>query len=64
MFYIRNFKNEFEFFQDMLYESIHIPENKPSKEVLLNSPDIRKYHEDWGRKRDKVLIAVDAVWYR
>ncbi|GEM_PF-5611179 len=35
MFYIRNFesdKNEFEFFLDMLYESIHIAENKPSKE--------------------------------
>ncbi|MEB2302608.1 GNAT family N-acetyltransferase [Lysinibacillus xylanilyticus] len=71
MFTIRNFENEFEFFQDMLYESIHIPENKPSKEVLLNSPGIRKYHEGWGRKGDKALIAVDAenktvgaVWYR
>ncbi|SKC18771.1 Acetyltransferase (GNAT) family protein [Lysinibacillus sp. AC-3] len=74
MFYIRNFegdKNEFEFFLDMLYESIHIVENKPSKEVLLNAPGIRKYHEGWGRKGDKVLIAVDAenktvgaVWYR
>ncbi|MEX3748137.1 N-acetyltransferase family protein [Lysinibacillus xylanilyticus] len=55
----------------MLYESIHIPENKPLKEVLLNSPDIRKYHEGWGRKGDEVLIAfntenqtVGAVWYR
>jgi len=74
MFSIRNFEGnekEFEFFLDMLYESIHIPENKPLKEVLLNSPDIRKYHEGWGRKGDKVLIAfntenqtVDAVWYR
>lgn len=74
MFYIRNFEGnekEFEFFLDMLYESIHIPENKPSKEVLLNSPGIRKYHEGWGRKGDKVLFAVDvenqtvgAAWYR
>lgn len=74
MFSIRNFEGnekEFEFFLDMLYESIHIPENKPLKEVLLNSPHIRKYHEGWGRKGDKVLIAFDAdnktvgaVWYR
>ncbi|MFC9542965.1 GNAT family N-acetyltransferase [Lysinibacillus sp. NPDC056959] len=74
MLYIRNFegdKNEFEFFLDMLYESIHIAENKPSKEALLNASGIRKYHEGWGRKGDKVLIAVDAenksvgaVWYR
>ncbi|MFJ8514805.1 GNAT family N-acetyltransferase [Lysinibacillus xylanilyticus] len=74
MFSIRNFEGnekEFEFFLDMLYESIHIPENKPLKDVLLNSPDIRKYHEGWGRKGDKVLIAfntenqtVGAVWYR
>ncbi|MFJ6210438.1 GNAT family N-acetyltransferase [Lysinibacillus sp. NPDC092081] len=74
MFSIRNFEGsekEFEFFLDMLYESIHIPENKPSKEFLLNLPDIRKYHEGWGRKGDKVLIAfntenhtVGAVWYR
>ncbi|MGE7944374.1 N-acetyltransferase family protein [Lysinibacillus xylanilyticus] len=74
MFSIRNFEGDekdFEFFLDMLYESIHISENKPLKEVLLNSPDIRKYHEGWGRKGDKVLIAfntenqtVGAVWYR
>ncbi|WP_068985939.1 GNAT family N-acetyltransferase [Lysinibacillus xylanilyticus] len=74
MFNIRNFegnKNEFEFFQDMLYESILIPVNKPSKEALLNSPHIRKYHEGWGRKGDQALIAFDvenqtvgAVWYR
>lgn len=74
MFYIRNFEGnikEFEFFQEMLYESVIIPENKPSKEVLLNSPHIRKYHEGWGRNGDTVLIAFDAenqtvgaVWYR
>ncbi|MDM5246126.1 GNAT family N-acetyltransferase [Lysinibacillus sp. G4S2] len=74
MFSIKNFEgneNEFEFFQDMLYESIHIPENKPSKEALLNSPDIKKYHEGWGKVGDKALIAfnrenqmIGAVWYR
>ncbi len=31
---------------------------------MLNSPGIRKYHEGWGRKGDKVLIAVGAIWYR
>lgn len=53
LFSIRNFEDnekEFEFFLDMEYESIHIPENKPSKEVLLNSPGIRKYHEGWEIK--------------
>ncbi|MGE7625104.1 N-acetyltransferase family protein [Viridibacillus sp. NPDC096237] len=69
---IRNLEeNEYEFLLDMLYESIHIPENKPTREELLNLPHIRKYHEDWGRKGDKALIAIDenkqkvgAVWYR
>ncbi|MGG0655790.1 N-acetyltransferase family protein [Rummeliibacillus pycnus] len=76
MLLIRNLEKnekEFEFFKDMLYESIFIPENKPSKEELLNSSNIRKYHEDWGRKGDRVLIAfntetqpqpVGAAWYR
>ncbi len=72
MVFIRNIeKSEFDFLTDMLYESIHIPENKPTKEELLNSPHIKKYYEGWGRKGDKALIAlnknnqaVGAVWYR
>ncbi|WP_042479414.1 GNAT family N-acetyltransferase [Bacillus ndiopicus] len=55
----------------MLYESIHIPENKPNKIELLNSPHLKKYHEDWGKEGDAALIALDsnnqaigAVWYR
>ncbi|MGE7919101.1 N-acetyltransferase family protein [Viridibacillus sp. NPDC093762] len=69
---IRNLvENEHEFLLDMLYESIHIPENKPTREELLNLPHIRKYHEGWGRAGDRALIAIDeenqkvgAVWYR
>lgn len=69
---IRNLEeNEYEFLLDMFYESIHIPENKPTREELLNLPHIRKYHEGWGRKGDKALIAIDenkqklgAVWFR
>lgn len=64
-------KNEFDFLTDMLYESIHIPENKPNKEDLISSPHIKKYHEGWGKKGDTALIAlntnnqaVGAVWYR
>ncbi|MFF3102178.1 GNAT family N-acetyltransferase [Viridibacillus arvi] len=72
MIEIRNLEeNEYEFLLDMLYESIHIPENKPTREELLNLPHIRKYHENWGREGDQVLIAIDeenqkvgAVWYR
>ncbi|MGG3805858.1 hypothetical protein [Metabacillus fastidiosus] len=57
---------------EMLYKSIYIKkEEKPSIDELLNSNELRKCHENWGRKGDKALIAVDdkdipigAVWYR
>ncbi|KRG14724.1 acetyltransferase [Virgibacillus soli] len=59
------------FLTDMLYESIHIPDNKPQKEVLINTPNFKKYHEDWGKRGDTALIAINAnnqaigaVWYR
>ncbi|WP_055665398.1 GNAT family N-acetyltransferase [Desnuesiella massiliensis] len=59
------------FLWDMLYEMVHIPENKPSKEELLNIPDIKKYLEGWGRKGDNGFIAIDfqnnplgTAWYR
>lgn len=72
MVIIRNLEeSEFDFLTDMLYESIHIPEDKPNKEVLINSNHIKKYLEDWGRNGDTALIAlnannqaVGAVWYR
>ncbi|SES44694.1 GNAT family N-acetyltransferase [Psychrobacillus sp. OK032] len=72
MVIIRNLeKSEFEFLTDMLYESIYIPENKPNKEDLINSPYNKKYHVDWGRNGDTALIALNtnnqalgAVWYR
>lgn len=72
MLIIRNIeKNELEFMKDMLYESIYIPENVKNKVELLNSPSIKKYYKDWGRKGDTALIAIDnnnqavgAVWYR
>ncbi|UUZ81708.1 hypothetical protein LJK88_45185 [Paenibacillus sp. P26] len=37
------------FLWDMLYEMIHIPKDKPPKELLLRLPEIRKYLEGWGR---------------
>lgn len=57
---------------EMLYESIHIEEaKKPPMDELLNTYELKKYHQNWGRKGDKALIAVDnkgnpvgAVWYR
>ena len=64
-------KSEWDFLTDMLYESIHILDNKPEKEMLINAPHIKKYHEGWGREGDTALIAlnanhqpVGAVWYR
>lgn len=69
---IRKLKDsEFTFLLDMLYESIHILQNKPTKEALLILPHIKKYYENWGRKGDQALIAINeknqevgAVWYR
>ncbi|MGP0586194.1 GNAT family N-acetyltransferase [Paenibacillus timonensis] len=61
---------EFDFFTDMHYESIHIPQGKPPKHELLNAPHLKKYHEDWGRKGDRALVALKenqlagAAWYR
>lgn len=63
-------QNEHEFFLKMLYESIHVTENKPSQDALLSTDEIKKYHEGWGRAGDEVLVAeengelVGAVWYR
>ncbi len=46
MFIIRNFEqNNMDFLTDMLYESIYIPMNKPTKVELLNSPHLKKYYE-------------------
>ncbi|WP_449536313.1 N-acetyltransferase family protein [Ferdinandcohnia sp. Marseille-Q9671] len=59
-----------DFLTDMMYESIHILENKPPKEELLNVPHLKKYSEGWGIKGDRALIAfedhfpVGAAWYR
>lgn len=69
---IRNIEEkEMGFLKDMLYESIYMPESIKDKVELLNSPSIKKYYEDWGRKGDTALIAMDknnralgAVWYR
>ncbi|MDQ0220215.1 GNAT family N-acetyltransferase [Peribacillus cavernae] len=63
--------SETDFLMDMMFESIYIPENKPSKKELLNLPHLKKYNEGWGRIGDRALIAlnednhpVGAVWYR
>lgn len=73
LFEIRYLKeNEKSFLHEMLYESIHIEdEKKPPLEELLNTYELKKYHQNWGRKGDKALIAIDntgtpvgAVWYR
>ncbi|WP_225986265.1 GNAT family N-acetyltransferase [Psychrobacillus glaciei] len=44
---------------------------KPPLDELLYTDELKKYHQNWGRKGDKALIAVDnagtpvgAVWYR
>jgi len=60
------------FLMKMLYESIFIEkEKKPPMDELLNSNELKKYHQEWGRTGDKALMAVDhngtpigAVWFR
>ncbi|WP_117169409.1 GNAT family N-acetyltransferase [Paraliobacillus sediminis] len=74
MITIRSFEqseNDLEFLMDMMYESIHIPQNKPSKKELLYSLNMKKYSESWIRQGDRALIAynennipVGAAWYR
>ncbi|REE69615.1 ribosomal protein S18 acetylase RimI-like enzyme [Paenibacillus taihuensis] len=71
MLHIRPMKpSELDFLMNMHYEAIHILENKPPRDELLNEPSLRKYHEGWGRAGDAALVAevdgrlVGAVWYR
>ncbi|TDL31385.1 GNAT family N-acetyltransferase [Jeotgalibacillus sp. S-D1] len=72
MYQVRKLElHEHPFLLEMLYESIHIPENKPEINELLNSNGLKKYSENWGRPGDNALAAVDeeghmlgAVWYR
>ena len=64
--------SEKDFFKEMLYESIHIKNNKkPPLDDLLSSNELMRYHQNWGREGDKAIVAVDntenpvgAVWYR
>ncbi|MCT1904301.1 GNAT family N-acetyltransferase [Oceanobacillus sojae] len=74
MFIIRRMEmtqKDVDFLTDMLYESIYIPVDKPPKDELLQAENLRKYHQQWGRKGDMALLAVNqqnqsvgAVWYR
>jgi len=64
-------ESDMDFFIDMRYEAIYMPEGRPPKEELLNLPHLKKYSEGWGRKGDRALLAqneehhpVGAVWYR
>jgi ribosomal protein S18 acetylase RimI-like enzyme len=64
-------EQDMDFFMEMRYEAIYMPEGKPPKEELLCLPHIKKYSDGWGRKGDRAFIAftphqkrVGAVWYR
>ncbi|MBA2872942.1 ribosomal protein S18 acetylase RimI-like enzyme [Anoxybacillus calidus] len=64
-------EQDMDFFMEMRYEAIYMPEGKPLKEELLSLPHIKKYSDGWGRKGDRAFIAftsdqkrVGAVWYR
>jgi ribosomal protein S18 acetylase RimI-like enzyme len=63
------------FLAEMLYEAVNWrddgAEERPPFDDLLNNPEVRRYVEDWGRKGDVAIVALDrleepvgAAWYR
>ena len=59
----------------MLYEAVNWrddgAEERPALEDQLAQPELRRYVEDWGRKGDCAVVALDrvdepigAAWYR
>jgi len=59
----------------MLYEAVNWrddgAEERPPFDELLGNPELRRYVEDWGRKDDVAVVALDrldepvgAAWYR
>jgi GNAT superfamily N-acetyltransferase len=63
------------FLAEMLYEAVNWrddgAEERPPLDELLSNPEIRRYVEDWGRKGDVAIVALDrleepvgAAWYR
>ncbi|WP_225989234.1 hypothetical protein [Peribacillus frigoritolerans] len=65
MIYVKSLEqseHDLDFLTDMMYEAIHIPENKPPKEELLNLPHIKKYSEGWGRKGDRAIMTLRIIF--
>ena len=63
------------FLAEMLYEAVNWrddgAEERPPLDELLAKPELRRYVEDWGRKGDVAIVALDrldepvgAAWYR
>lgn len=63
------------FLAEMLYEAVNWrddgAEERPPFDELLANPELRRYVEDWGRKGDVAIVAIDrldepigAAWYR
>ena len=63
------------FLAEMLYEAVNWrddgAEERPPFDELLDDPELRRYVEDWGRKGDVAIVALDrldepvgAAWYR
>jgi GNAT superfamily N-acetyltransferase len=63
------------FLAEMLYEAVNWrddgAEERPPLDELLTRPELRRYVENWGRKGDVAIVALDrldepvgAAWYR
>lgn len=62
---------EYPFLEQMLYQSLHVPEGEaPYPQNIIEKPELRKYVEAFGRKHDHCLVAeekgelVGAAWVR
>ncbi len=64
--------DEFDFLEEMLYESIFVPEGHPPLPYsIIKDPAIAKYIQDWGNSSDDIAIVAEiedeligAVWGR
>ena len=62
---------EFPFLREMFYTALHVPKGAaPFPKSIIDTPELAKYINDWGRPDDIALVAetaqqlVGAVWCR
>lgn len=52
-------RSQADFVKEITYQAIYVaPSLPPPSRDILNSPDIRKYYEHWGKKGDSGLLLI------